>query len=122
MSKVSGKDGDCTYNSQDIKITDWELDIEEDAVDTTDSGNAGWATFLAKGISRWSGRFVGHYDDGDTVPAAGDQATLTLDMTDSTNFSGTAIITRRGMRTPVAGSDVIKQEFDFQGTGTLTET
>ena len=121
MAKVSGIQGDCTFNSEDIKITDWELDIEEDAVDTTDSGNSGWATSIPKGISRWSGRFTGKYDDGDTVPAAGDSATLVLDMTDSTNFTGTANITRRGMRLTVPDSEVVLQEFEFTGTGALTE-
>jgi len=122
MAKVSGKDGAANYNDQDIKITDWELDTEEDAVDTTDSGNSGWATTEAKGISRWSGRFTGLYDDGDTVPAAGDSATLKLSMTDSTYFSGTAVITRRGMRTNVPGSEFISQEFEFTGSGECEET
>jgi len=107
---------------QTIPITDWELDAEEDAVDTTDSGNSGWATTEAKGITKFSGRLTGFIYDGGQKPVAGDSQTVLLYMDSDSYFSGTGIINRRGVRVSIPGTEFVKQEYEFQGSGELSET
>ena len=107
---------------QTIPVTDWELDSEEDAVDTTDSGNSGWATTEPKGITRFSGRMTGFIYDGGQKPIAGDAVSLKLYMDTDSYFSGTGNLTRRGVRLSVPASEFVTQEYEFTGTGTLSET
>jgi len=107
---------------QTIPVTDWELDSEEDAVETTDSANSGWAEFTAKGISRFSGRLTGYIYDGGQKPIAGDSKTVKLYMDSDSYFSGTGKLTRRGVRVNIPGSEFVKQEYEFQGSGELSET
>jgi hypothetical protein len=105
---------------QTIPVTDWELDAEEDVVDTTDSGNAGWATAEAKGITKFSGRMTGFIYDGGQKPVAGDSQTVLLYIDGDSYFSGTGIINRRGIRVSIPGTEFVKQEYEFQGSGTLS--
>ena len=127
MAKISGNAGTVKFNSAEIKVTNWKLDVKTETIDTTDSGDSTWKTFLPKGWKEWSGTFEGFQETGTADPAIGTVAAAVLAMSGTyvsptVYYSGSIIITSIGTTTAVTGTDAVKKSFAFQGTGAVTLT
>ena len=121
MADISGSNGTVTYNSADVPITSWEVTQEEDVINTTDSGNSGWETNIAKGIKRWTASFEGFYKTADTGAALGTDASLVLLADTGITYTGNAIITSKVTTTDVPGTDGVVIAYEATGNGALTE-
>lgn len=127
MAKISGNAGTVKFNSAEIKVTGWNLDIKTDVIDTTDSGDSTWKTFLPKGWKEWSGSFEGFQETGTADPAIGTSAAAVFGLTGTyasptINYAGSIIITSVGTALQVVGTDAVKKTYTFQGTGAATLT
>ena len=122
MAKISGASGTATFDSTVIVITGWTVDVAGEVINTTDSGDTTWESFIAKGFTSWSGTFEGFAVAGTADPTIGGAAaTLSLVAGATDNYSGSAIMTGVSTVVDVPGAEAVKKSFTFQGTGTLTQ-
>ena len=111
----------------DIKITDFELTQKLGSSNVSDSGDAaaGGAVKVAQTFSEWSGKFSGFYLRGILEPLLGDRGSATL-VTESlptpSKFVGDILITEVSLKEEVAGTNAVKLDVTFEGSGTLVET
>ena len=120
MSKITGKDGEAVFNSNTLHITGWEKTESDSIIDTTDSGNTGWREKTNKGIKDWKATVKGHFDTTDTLPSAGDSATLTLTRASGSTISGTAFVSSINESLEVEGESVMEYTIEFEGSGALS--
>ena len=121
-TKISGSGGSCSL----LDVTDWEITIQGEATDVTDSNpsNAGWREMLATGYKGWSGSMSGWYLDGtptDNV-ATGAAVAATFTAETGATFAGNIIITSANIVLTIAGGDAVKVSYTFVGDGICTET
>jgi len=125
MGTHHGNDGTAKVGADTIgHVKDWSLDEEIDSADTSAMGDA-WETHLT-GRKKWSGSVSAHWDLGDAGQQAltlGASVSLKLYPDGATTgdkyYSGTATITKLGVRTPM--NDIVEISFDFKGNGALSE-
>jgi hypothetical protein len=126
MAKITGNTGNVSYNSGDIKITGWTVDLKTEVQDITDSGDlsGGYKVFQGNGWKEWEGSFEGWQETGVADPALGTPATLVLGFNTSATikYSGSAIITGVSTALQIAGTTAVKKTYNFKGTGPLTLT
>uniref|UniRef100_A0A6H1ZU11 Putative tail tube protein n=1 Tax=viral metagenome TaxID=1070528 RepID=A0A6H1ZU11_9ZZZZ len=122
MAKISGVSGSAVFNSITIKITNWNLDIETEEIDTTDSGDATWKSYITSGFKSWNGKFEGFQETTVADPAIGTSATLTLALDGTMKYAGSAYILTVGTVVDVPGAEAVRKTYSFRGTGTLTYT
>jgi len=121
---VSGKDGTVTFNSLTVPCTQWDMTIEHDVKNTTDSDDAatGWESNIPGGFSRFSGTFEGFLQDGTVIPAIGTDAAATFLAETGITFAGNIIITSIQVTNQVHGGDAVKIVCNYTGNGAMTET
>lgn len=125
---IAGKTGKIlvtgTPDTQVALITEWNVDIERDAYDSTALGDD-WETSVI-GMGKWSGRCSGYFsvetDGGQTLLhnaiLAGTSLTLEMHADNSaTVYVGKVNPGKCSIGNPVNGLASI--EFDFKGTGQL---
>lgn len=123
MAKFSGATGTVTFDSSEIYMTSWTCDVSGEVIDTTDSSNTTWKSFIASGFKEWSGSFEGFQETATADPAiGGTAATIELTLDGTNKYSGSAIITGVSTTLDVVGNEAVKKSYTFQGTGTLTLT
>ena len=123
MAKFSGATGTVTFDSTEIYMTGWTCDVSGEVIDTTDSSNTTWKSFIASGFKEWSGSFEGFQETATADPAiGGTAATIELTLDGTNKYSGSSIITGVSTTLDVVGNEAVKKSYTFQGTGTLTLT
>ena len=123
MAKISGASGTATFDSTEIYITGWSVDIAGETINTTDSSNSTWEEHLPSGFKGWTGTFEGFQETATADPAInGTAASLVLELDGTRDYTGNVIITGVSTTVDVPGAEAIKKTFTFQGTGTLTLT
>jgi len=122
MAKISGASGTATFGETLTAITGWSCDVAGEVIDTTDSGDSTWKTFLGNGWTSWSGTFEGFAIAGvSDLTIGGTAAALSLVAGATDNYSGSAILTGVSTVADVPGTEAVKKSYTFQGTGTLTQ-
>ena len=127
MAHLAGKGGNLTIEegAAQAGIRSWTLDYTMDTLDTTDFADGGGAnsprTFLP-GLSGWSGTFEGVKDGAPyALTFAATTVTMELEEVDGgAKWAGECFITGIHVNVPVDG--VVTYNYDFQGTGELTES
>jgi predicted secreted protein len=116
-----------TSKNKVAEIAEWTLNLSAEDIDVTSFDSQGWRDRLV-GIREWSGSFSGNLDPSDTSGqsslftsfANGAPISLTLQVDDDNQFTGSAYITGLSVETPV--TDKVSFSCDFVGTGELTVT
>ena len=120
-NRITGKEGKLSHGGVDVPITDWQLTIEQDVQDITDSDDAavGFETFQPNGWTRWNFTAEGFIEDGEVGLIAGVEATAILLHETDISYTGEAIVQSVAPGNPVKG-EAAKVSYTFQGTGLLT--
>ena len=121
MSEVAGKGGSVTFTNFQTSIKSWNIpgwtaDLEE-ITDFSD-GSAGYKKYAAT-LTDWTATVELNWDAANTA-TPGSSATLTLNVDDSNNYSGSAILQTISVNEPVGG--IVTATATFQGNGLLTLT
>lgn len=120
---ITGQDGGVSVDGGSSTLADldnWTINENADTLETTDFDSGGAREYLA-GLTDWDGSFGGRWEPSQAEDVqVGDTVDLQLDLNDTYSYSGSAIITGKSPDTNVDGT--VDVSYDFQGTGTLTET
>ena len=122
-SFVNGFGGSITFSSQTLDVESWSLNVSAEAVDTTNTGDAGWESNIL-GAKSFEGSCKTFFDTA-AVPTGtpgflpGTRATITLPVGSSgKSYSGTVQITQVSIENPTKG--VVSFSLNFKGSGALT--
>ena len=123
--KLSGSTGKATYDSTEVEITGWTMDIAGEVIKTSDSSvdTPFWDTYLSAGFKGWSGTF-----EGFQITATADEivgasaASLVLALDATRNYTGNAIITGCSTGLDVPGAEAVKKSYTFVGDGAVALT
>jgi hypothetical protein len=120
---VNGFGGNVQLGSTNLDIDTWSLNVNGEAVDTTNTGDAGWESNIL-GAKSFDGNFKTYWDSA-AIPTgaagytAGARATLTLNVgSTGKTYVGTAQLTKVTIENPVKG--VVGFSCDFKGSSSLT--
>jgi hypothetical protein len=120
---VNGFGGSVTFGSATLDVESWSLKVNADAVDTTNTGDAGWDSNIL-GSKNWEGSGKTFFDSA-AVPTgtagftAGARATGTFPIgSTGKSYTGSIQLTSIGFDNPA--KSVVGFTFDFKGTGPLT--
>ena len=125
MAEISGYTGKMNFGSAVVSdatnnIHAWTLDINCDALETTDFADSGNRTYI-RGLKGWTATCEGYIDTsaGGTVNSAdiGSSATLSLYVNATKYYNGTALLTGASLNTAADGVET--SSFSFQGSGAL---
>lgn len=123
MAYINGFGGTVTFDGATLPVTEWTLDVNAEAIDTTNTGDSGWESNIL-GAKSWSGSAKAFWDAA-TVPTgssgfvAGDRGTISLPAGSSgKSYTGTAQATQVSVGNPVKGA--VTFNFNFKGSGSLT--
>ena len=116
MAAVAGYTGNVTFTNLQANVKGWVLNIVGDALETTDYADGGVATYI-RGVIGWSATVTLSWDSTHTA-TAGSSATLSLQATTGSTYSGAAILTGNDITSSVRG--LVESTATFQGTGALT--
>lgn len=123
MAKINGAGGTAKFDTTEIFILSWTLDITGETINVTDSSNLTWEAHIASGFKGWSGTFEGFQMTGTPDPAiGGSEAELILEFASGRDYTGNAIVTSVGTTVDVPGTDGVKKSFTFQGTDDVALT
>ncbi len=123
MAKINGSAGTATFDSTEILITSWTVDITGEVINTTDSSDTTWMSNLASGFKSWTATCEGFQITGTADPAIGGAAaSLVLELDGSRDYTGNAICTGINTVADVPGAEAEKKSFTFTGDGALTLT
>jgi predicted secreted protein len=122
-SFLNGFSGNIQLGANNLDVTDWTLNVNAEAVDTTNTGDAGWESNIL-GAKNFDGSFKTFWDST-AVPTgaagftAGARGTLTLNVGNSgKSYVGTVQLTQVVIENPVKGA--IAFNVTFKGSGALT--
>lgn len=122
-SYVNGFGGSISFGGVVLDVESWSLTVNGEAVDTTNTGDAGWESNIL-GARSWEGSCKTFWDAA-AVPTgasgfvAGISAALILPVGASGKaYSGVAQITQISIENPVKG--VVSFGINFKGNGALT--
>ena len=125
MAVNYGKDGDVVSSGDTLAhITNWELSIAEDALETTVFGD-GWDRTYVPGLRTATATISGYFADDDTgqrnlyyngmstrTPA---QVAVKLKYSATLGFEGNAIVTGLTIGAPVDGIQTFSANLQFNG-------
>ena len=120
MAKQTGTAGEVSFDSATLHITQFTRELTDDILDATDSGSAGWREKVAKGIKNWTVSVQGHFDSADTLPTAGDSATILMTYAAGDTETGTALVASSPRAVDVPGTTLNTVSIEFEGSGALT--
>jgi hypothetical protein len=124
-TKITGKNGSVTVDTSTVvKITDFEITKKLGASNVSDSGDAaaGYAVKVAQTFIDWSGKFSGYYLKGTTTLALGSHTGCIFQADTSITFAGAIFVTEVAIKGEIAGTNAVKIDVTFEGSGALTET
>lgn len=118
---ISGFGGSVTFNSTTLDVESWSAAVSAEALDTTNTGDAGWESNIT-GVKKLEGSFKTFWDSA-TDPyvtfTAGASSTMTLPFGNSgKSFSFTARLTKVSSENAAKG--VCTFECDFISNGAVT--
>lgn len=120
---LNGFGGTFVLGANTLDVDTWTLNAEGEALDTTNTGDAGWMSNIL-GAKSWDGSLKTFWDSA-AVPTgaagftAGARGTVTLNVGGSgKSYSGTIQITKITVENPTKG--VVAFNLDFKGSGALT--
>lgn len=121
MAYLIGQGGKVSVGATDFDVTDWSLNVSNEAQDTTTTGSNGWMENIA-GISKIEGSVKCFYDAAaiptdDVTPGAAVTLKLYVGST-AKFFTFSAIVTKIGIEH--AAKSVVPFSFDFIGSGAIT--
>lgn len=123
MAYLNGFSGNIQFASATLQVTEWTLNMNGEAVDTTNTGDSGWESNIL-GAKSWDGTAKSFWD-GSAVPTGtpgltpGARGTVTLTAGSSgKTYTGTAQLTQCAIGNPVKGA--ISFDITFKGSGALT--
>lgn len=116
MAEKAGKGGSITFTGITVQVKNWTLSHGVDMLEITDFGDSGVEKSIG-GITRWSATASANFDATNTADP-GDEATLTLAVDGTDNWSGNALLESYDVTTDVAG--VAEISYTFKGNGALT--
>lgn len=119
-NRITGKEGKLSHSGADVPIVNWDLTMEMDMQDITDSDDAsvGFETFQGNGWTRWNVTAEGLVEDGVDNLVVGASAELILLHESDISYTGEAIVQSVAPGNPVKG-EAVKVTYTFQGTGVL---
>jgi predicted secreted protein len=120
---VNGFGGTAVFSAATMDVDTWTLSVNGEAVDTTNTGDAGWESNIL-GAKSFEGSFKTYFDTS-AVPTgaagftAGARGTITLNVGSSgKTYTGTVQLTQISIENPVKG--VVGFSCNFKGSGALT--
>lgn len=121
-SYVNGFGGSITFASTVLDVESWSLNVMGEALDTTNTGDAGWETNIL-GAKSFEGSAKTFWDSA-AVPTgvagfvAGARGTFVFPVGNSgKSYTGNLQITQLTVENPVKG--VVAFNFNFKGTAAL---
>lgn len=122
---INGFGGTITFGGTpaSLPVESWTLNINAEAIDTTNTADAGWESNIL-GCKSWDGSLKTFWDTAAVPTGAagftpGNRATITLPVGSSgKSYTGTCQLTKIGTENPVKG--VVGFSIDFKGSGALT--
>ena len=130
--KITGKNGtlktgNATFGSAtEKKIKDWSFSIDGGVIDVTDSSTTDARAFVPGKRSTTSGSFSAYHEYGETelsVNTAYDAHFVEEDTSgDEVYWSGSVILTSKGLSVPVEGESAVEVSYNFTVNGALTKT
>ena len=119
---INGFGGSITFASASLDVESWSLNVSGEAVDTTNTGDAGWESNIL-GAKSFEGSCKTFWDSvavptGAAGFTAGARGTINLSVGNSgKSYSGTVQITQVTIENPVKGA--VAFSFNFKGSGPL---
>jgi len=124
---IAGKGGSFKVGAVVVsELSNWKLDINEDTLDTTNFGSAGWKEFIA-GLKEWSGSVEGTWNVATDATGqkalqdallGGTTVSVELNLDGTHKYTGTAFVKKIGVGVPVG--DKVTFSAELTGTGALT--
>lgn len=102
-------------------ITGYNIDINLDVIDITDSNVTTTKEFISNVFKEASGTFDVFIEGATNVPSKGESVAIELDIDGTLSYSGTGFITSEAMSLDVVANEVVKATYSFQTTGTVTQ-
>jgi hypothetical protein len=118
-SYVNGFGGSITFNSNTIDVETWGLNINAEALDTTNTGDAGWESNIL-GAKSFAGscKVFGEAANA-ALFIAGTRASINFPVSvTGKTYAGTVQLTKVGIENGAKG--VVAYNCDFKGSGALT--
>ncbi len=120
---ITGENGGVSVDggtSTLAELDNWTINENADTLESTDFDSGGEREYLA-GLTDWDGSFGGRWESSQASDVqVGSTVDLELDLNATYSYSGSAIVTGKSVDNNVDGT--VDASYDFQGTGTLTET
>jgi len=120
---INGFGGTVTFAAYTLDVESWTLNQSGEAVDTTNTGDAGWESNIL-GAKSWEGSCKTFFDTS-SVPTGADgliggaAGTATFNVGSSgKSYTGSIRITQIAIENPVKG--VVGFSLNFKGNGPLT--
>jgi hypothetical protein len=120
---INGFGGSLQLATNSLDVESWSLTVNGEALDTTNSGDAGWSSYIL-GARSWEGSCKTFWDSA-AVPTgapgftAGAQGTITLNVGSSgKSYTGTVQLTQVSIENAAKG--VVTFGVNFKGSGPLT--
>ena len=109
---IHGKSGSITFAGLTLGIKEWSFDYTSDTADSTDfvAAAAGYRTFLP-GIAQATGTVKANWDTANTVVPNAAAASLTLTVSGTANYSGSAILT--GLKVTQGYGGIVEVDYNF---------
>lgn len=120
---INGFGGSALFASATLDVENWTLSASGEALDTTNSGDAGWESNIL-GAKAWEGSCKAYWDNAASPTGAagllpGSRGTLALSVGGTgKSYGGTVQITQITTENPVKG--VVTFSLTFKGSGALT--
>jgi|GEM_PF-1551385 len=105
-----------------IPISEWNLNINSEYAEVTDSESGDWKEKIVSGHKDWDGDFNGFEYEGAELPPISEALDVELDISSAMYYSGNAIFNSVKTGVKVAGSDAVTVSGTFQGNGALIKT
>lgn len=123
MARITGKEGSVSFLGSTVNITKWSLEIACDIIDITSSSSINNAKeYISNGRNVWSGTFESIAEIGSTGISPSTFFAVTINLTTAADhlWSGNAYIRRKNTSVDVSGTEPVKIQYEFQGTGLLS--
>ncbi len=105
---------------QCISITGWTLDLASEVINTTDSSDVTWESFISTDFSGGSGTFEGFFESG-TTDLTGSYPII-LRQSGAIYYTGTALITANSSTVDIPGAEAVKKSYTFTCTASVALT
>lgn len=118
---INGFGGSATFAAEIMPVENWSLNVNAEALDTTNTADAGWESNIT-GAKSWEGSAKMFFDSADTptntlVPGSSGTVSLAVGAT-AKAYAGSCRITQVTIENAAKG--VVTVSVSFKGNGALT--